>query len=172
MLNFASVGFGSSSHLAAEIFVQAAGINAVHVPFKSVADSYTETLAGQVHFFVYALPSALGLLKDGRLRPLAITATKRNPAVPDIPTVVEAGLPQARFDNWNGIVLPPGTPSSRVSLIAQHVQRALRAPEAQEKFARQGAETTSDSNPAHFGALLKSEYERYEKIIRALKPTQ
>jgi tripartite-type tricarboxylate transporter receptor subunit TctC len=171
-LNYSSVGFGSSSHLAAEIFAQAAGIDVVHVPFKSVADSYSETISGTIHFFVYALPSALPMLKDGRLRPLAVTAAKRNPALPDVPAVTEVGLSKARFDNWNGVVLPGGTSRALVSSLAHDVQKVLQNPDTQQKITRQGAEATVDSTPAQFTNLFKSEYQRYKEVIRRMQPAQ
>lgn len=166
--NFASPGLGSSSHLAAEIFNRAAGLQAVHVPFKIIADSFTETMSGQVQYFVYTLPSTLPVLQQGKLRPLAVTTSKRNPALPSIPTFEEAGLSAAQFDNWSGIVGPGGMSAKLVARLHANIAEILRRPETKEKFVRQGAESTSDSNPVAFTDLLRSEYERYRKLLPAL----
>lgn len=166
--NFASPGLGSSSHLAAEIFNQAAGLQAVHVPFKIVSDSFAATMGGQVHYFVYTLPSTLPVLQAGKLRPLAVTTSKRSPVLPGTPTFEEAGLPAAQFDNWSGIVGPRGMPAKLVAQLHADIAEILRRPEIKERFVRQGAESTSDSNPGAFMDLLRSEYERYRKLLPAI----
>lgn len=166
--NFASPGLGSSSHLAAEIFNRAAGLQAVHVPFKIVTDSFTETMGGQVHYFVYTLPSTLPMLQAGKLRPLAVTTSKRSPVLPSIPTFEEAGLPAAQFDNWSGIVGPRGMSAKLVAQLHADIAEILSRPETKEKFVRQGAESTSDSNPGAFTDLLRSEHERYRNLLPAI----
>jgi tripartite-type tricarboxylate transporter receptor subunit TctC len=164
-LNFASVGVGSSSHLAAEIFNRAAGIKAEHVPFKLLADVFTEMASGRIHYCVFTVPSSLPLLREGRLRSLAVTTAKRSTALPDVPTVVEVGMPGALFDNWTGIVAPAGTPRGIVAKLHMDIVRILRAPEVREQFARQGAEPTVDSTPEAFSNLMKAEYARYQKLV-------
>lgn len=171
-LNFASVGPGSSSHLAAEIFNRAAGIQVVHVPFKGVADVFTEMLAARVHYYVFTVPSTLAIVREGKLRALAVTTAKRSPPLPDVPTVAEAGLPAAQFDNWSGVIAPPGTPKTIVARLHANIVRILRDPETRERLARQGTEPTVDTTPASFLELMKAEHARYAPLIReaGLKP--
>lgn len=170
--NFASLGFGTSSHLAAEIFNLAAGIKVIHVPFKLMADVNTETLAGRIHYFVFTAPAALTLLRDGKLRPLAVTTARRSATFPELPTVAEAGLPAAESDAWFGVIAPAGTPHRIVNRINADILKILREADTKEKFARQGAELVDDTSPAGFARLLQSEYVRYQKLVKdsGLKP--
>lgn len=166
-LNYASVGFGTLAHLSAEILNSAAGISVVHVPFKVIPDVITEMLAGRVHYLSFTAPSALGMLRsEPKLRAIAVTSAKRSAALPDLPTVAEAGLPAAQSDGWFGIVAPARTPLKIVAKINADVVKVLREPETKEKFARQGAEFVDDTTSAGFDKLLKSEYVRYQKLIK------
>ena len=170
--NYPSLGYGTSAHLAAEIFNRAAGIRAVHVPFKGMADVYTEMLAGRVHYFVFTAPAAVTMLRDGKLKALAVTTMKRSPSFPDLPTVVELGMPAAESVAWFGIVAPAGTPRAIISRLHADFVKVLREPDIKEKFARQGAEPSVDTTPEKFAAFIKSEYARYQVLIReaGLKP--
>jgi tripartite-type tricarboxylate transporter receptor subunit TctC len=165
-LNFASIGIGSSSHFAAEIFTRAAGMEAVHVPFRILSDVFVETLLGRVHYGVLTMPAVLTLVRDGRLRALAVMTPQRSTALPDIPTIGEAGLPEAQFDNWSGIVAPHGTPRRIVEQLNGDIVRLLRKPEMRVLFARQGAESIPDSTPDGFMRLMQADYLRYQKVIR------
>lgn len=171
-LNFASLGIGSFSHIASELFNRAAGIDVVHVPFKALTDVYIEMLLGRVHYSMFTVPSSLPLLRDGKLKALAVTGPRRSAALPDIPTVAEAGLPEAQFEYWSGIVAPAGTPRRIVEQLHGDVVRVLRRPEVREQFARQGAEPTAESTPAGFMQLMRVDLLRYQAIIRAadIKP--
>jgi tripartite-type tricarboxylate transporter receptor subunit TctC len=171
-LNFASAGIGTSAHIAAEIFNQAAGIQGVHVPFKLMADVYTAMLADQVQYYVFVLPTALPMLRDGKLRALAVTSSKRNAALPDVPTVVEAGLPEAQSSAWFGVVAPTGTPRKIIVRLHTDIVRILRESETRKRFNVQGADASVDTTPDAFKSLIKSEYARYQKLIRDidLKP--
>jgi tripartite-type tricarboxylate transporter receptor subunit TctC len=165
--NYASVGFGTSSHLAPEILNRAAGISVVHVPFKVIPDVMTEMLAGRVHYTVFTAPASLTLLRgDAKLRALAVTSARRSATFPDLPTVAEAGLPEAQSDAWFGIVAPAGTSRKVIAQLNADVLKILRAPETKEKFARQGAELVDDTTPEGFAKLMKSEYTRYQKLIK------
>lgn len=166
-LNYASMGFGTLAHLSAEIFNSAAGISVVHIPFKVIPDVITELAAGRVHYLSFTAPSALGMLRsEPKLRAIAVTSAKRSATLPDIPTVAESGLPAAQSDGWFGIVAPAGTPLKIVAKINADVVKILRDPETKEKFARQGAELIDDTTPGGFDKLLKSEYVRYQKLIK------
>jgi tripartite-type tricarboxylate transporter receptor subunit TctC len=170
--NFASIGAGSASHLSVEIFNRAAGIDAVHVPFKTIADSYTEMLSGRVHYFVYVAPAAVPLTRDGKLRALAVTSAKRSASMPNVPTVVEVGLPGAVVDTMIGVVGPAAMSKPVVSKLSADIVSVLRRPETKESFERQGAEPTVDTTPESYAVRLKAEYERYRTLIReiGLKP--
>lgn len=171
-LNYASVGYGTLAHLSAEILIRAAGISAVHVPFKLNADAYAEMQAGRVHFFVFTVPAAAPMLREGKLRALAITGAKRSGAFPDVPAIGEAGLPGAQSVGWWGVVAPAGTPRKAVTRLNGDIVKILREPETREKFARQGAEVIDDTTPEGFMNLMKSEYVRYRKLIKdaGIKP--
>lgn len=165
-LNFASVGVGSIAHFSAEVLARAAGLQTVHIPYKNIADAWTEMFSGRVHFFVFAAPAAMPMVRDGRVRALAVNSPKRIPALPDVPTVAEAGLPAAEHVAWFGIFAPAGTPKSLVSKLNADINKVVRDPDSQEKFGRQGAEPVFDSTPESFAKLVKAEYSTYRKLIK------
>lgn len=165
-LNFASVGIGSIAHFSAEILVRAAYLQTVHVPYKVLGDAWTEMFAGRVHFFVFAAPAAMPMVRDGRVRALAVNSPKRIPALPDVPTVAEAGLPAAEHVAWFGFFAPAGTPKHIVNKLGADITKVVRDPDTQEKFSRQGAEPVLDSTPESFSKLVKEEYVRYDKLIK------
>ena len=170
--NFASIGAGTAAHLTAEIFNRAAGIDAVHVPFKIIADIYTEMLANRVHYLVFVSPASIPMLRDGKMRALAVTSAKRNAALPDTPSVIEAGLPGAVVDTMFGVLAPAGLPKAITAKLNADIQKILRLPETRERFARQGGEPAIDVSPEAYGKSLREEYERYRKLLPAigLKP--
>jgi tripartite-type tricarboxylate transporter receptor subunit TctC len=170
-LNFGSAGVGSSSHLAGAMFVSAAGIRAEHVPFKTLSDIFSEMLAGRVHFYVFPLPAVMPMLKEGRLRALAVATQKRAVALPDIPTTAESGFPQYQSDSWFGIVAPSGVPKRTLDKLNADVARALKDAETRERFQKQGAEPSFGS-PEHFHKLQTDEYARLAKLIKniGMKP--
>jgi tripartite-type tricarboxylate transporter receptor subunit TctC len=171
-LNYASLGIGSASHLAAEVFSRALGIDAVHVPFRNASDSYVEMGMGRVHYAIYTLPAALGPVREGRLRALAVMTPQRSPALPGVPAIAEVGLPEAQFDSWAGIVAPTGTPRRIVEQLHSDIVRVLHKSGLRERFVRQGAESTPDSTPDGFMRHMQEEYLRYQSIIRVggIKP--
>jgi tripartite-type tricarboxylate transporter receptor subunit TctC len=171
-LNYASLGIGSASHLAGEIFTRALGLDAMHVPFQRLSDSFVEMMLGRVHYAVQTLPSVLPPLRDGRLRALAVMTRERSPALPGVPAIAEAGLPEAQFDRWCGIVAPRGTPRRVVEQLHGDIVTALRKPTLRDRFARHGAESTLESTPESFTRFMQEEYVRYEAYIRsgALRP--
>lgn len=165
-LNYASVGIGSSSHLAAELFTRSAGLNVVHVPFRSLTDAFVEMHLGRVHYSVFTVPGAMPFLREGKLRALAVTTPARSTALPDVPTMAEAGLPEARFENWSGIVAPAGTPRRVVEQLHGDIIHILRGRDVREQFSRQGAVPMVDSTPDGFMRLMRLEYLRYERLVR------
>ena len=171
-MNYASVGVGTIAHIGAAIFNHATGIDAVHVPFKVLGDVFAETVAGNVHYFIFTVPSTLPMIKDGRLRALAVTTAKRSIALPDVPTMAEAGFPGARSDGWFGIVAPAGAPRKILAQVSRDVARLLRDPKLVKRFALQGAEPAVDSTPEKFTKRMQAEYTGFQKLIKevGLKP--
>jgi tripartite-type tricarboxylate transporter receptor subunit TctC len=166
-LNFGSAGVGSSSHLAGELFIGAANITAVHVPFKSLADVFSEMIAGRVHFYVFPLPAAMPMLKEGRLKPIAVATPKRAAALPDVPTTAEAGLPQYQSDSWFGIVAPAGVPKQIVAKLNGDMVRVLKDRDTFERFEKQGAEP-APGTPEAFQKLQAEEFTRISKLVKQL----
>jgi tripartite-type tricarboxylate transporter receptor subunit TctC len=171
-LNYASLGVGSASHLAGEIFNRALGINAVHVPYRSLSDSFIEIALGRVHYAIYTLPSVLGPVREGRIRALAVMTPQRSPTLPNVPSIAEAGLPEAQVDTWSGVVVPRGTPRRVVEQLHGDIVRGLRKSGLRELFLRQGAESTPESTPDGFTRMMTNEYLRYQALIRegGIKP--
>ena len=165
-LNYASLGIGSASHLAAEVFSRALGIDAVHVPFRVATDSFVEMALGRVHYAIYTLPAALGPVREGRLRALAVMTPQRSPTLPNVPAIAEVGLPEAQFDSWSGIVAPIGTPRRIVEQLHGDITRALRKTALRTRFVHQGAESMPDSTPDGFMRHMQGEYLRFQSIIR------
>jgi tripartite-type tricarboxylate transporter receptor subunit TctC len=164
-LNFASLGDGTAAHLSAEIFNFAAGLKSVHVPFKSVADSHSAILAGDVHYAVFLMPSSTPMLKGGRARAFAVTTKARSPALPDVPTVAEAGLAAAESETLIGVVAPANLPRELAARLSNDIVAVLKQPDTRARFAAQGAEPTIDTTPESYTARLKAEHDGYVKLL-------
>ena len=164
-LNFASVGSGTAAHLSAEIFAKAAGIKAVHVPFKNVGDAWTEMFAGRLHFVVFVAPAVTPMMREPRVRALAVTTKTRTSGFPDLPTVVEAGLPDAVVETPFGIAAPVRVPRPVINKLHADIVTILKRPDTAERFARQGGVPAVDTTPESFGTLIKAEYELYRKLL-------
>jgi tripartite-type tricarboxylate transporter receptor subunit TctC len=171
-LNYASLGIGSASHLAGEVFTRALRTDAMHIPFRNLSDTFVEMSLGRVHYAVYTLPAVLGSVRQGRLRALAVMTPKRSPTLPAVPAVAELGLPDAQFDSWSGIVAPRGTSRRIVEQLHGDIVRGLGKAELRWLFARQGAESTPEGTPDGFMRLMQEEYLRYQALIRegAIRP--
>ena len=170
--NYASLGIGSASHLAGEVFTRAVGIHATHVPFRNLYDSIIEIGLGRVHYAIYTLPAVLGPVRDGRIHALAVMTPQRSPTLPNVPAIAEAGLPEAQFDSWSGIVAPKGTPRRLVEQLHGDIVRGLRKAGLRELFIRQGAESTPEGTPDGFTRMMHVEYLRFQALIRegGIKP--
>jgi tripartite-type tricarboxylate transporter receptor subunit TctC len=164
-LNYGSAGIGSLSHMAGELFVQEAGIKAVHVPFKLLGDASSALLNGSVHYYIFPVAAATPLLEGGRLRALAVTTKKRLEGLPNVPTTAEAGLPSYTFEGWFGIAGPAGMPKPVVAQLNADVIKVLQQADTREKFKRQGAEVVW-STPQEFQNLMKAEYARFQKVVK------
>jgi tripartite-type tricarboxylate transporter receptor subunit TctC len=171
-LNYASLGIGSASHLAGELFTRALGGEAMHIPFRNLTDSMVEMMLGRVHYTVLSLPAVLAPVREGRLRALAVMTPQRSPALPEVPAIAEVGLPEAQFDRWSGIVAPRGTPRRVVDQLHGDIVRGLRKRVLRERFVRQGAESIPESTPDGFMRLMQEEYLRFQALIRegAIRP--
>jgi tripartite-type tricarboxylate transporter receptor subunit TctC len=162
--SYASAGTGQSAQLAAELFKLAFGLDLLHVPFNGGAPAMNSTVGGHTPIAFNALPSAAVLIKDGKLRALAVTSSQRAPEFPDVPTLVEAGAPGQVSLFFQGIVAPAGTPKEIVDQLYREIARILARPEVKERLAAIGF-GVSISSPEEFQAQIKSEVARWAKVI-------
>jgi tripartite-type tricarboxylate transporter receptor subunit TctC len=139
-LNFASAGVGSASHWAAERLRLATGINVQHIPFRGPVEAFTEVMTGRVDFYYLPITPALPNIRDGKITALAVSTPQRAPALPDVPSVVEAGYPGAQYLFWGGLALPGKTPRDIVNRLHDETQKALKVPAVREKLATFGVE--------------------------------
>ncbi len=165
-LNSASAGNGSTLHLALVVFENATGTKFVHVPFKGSSEAATATLSGDTQINFGALPSVIELVRSGKLRGLAVTSAKRSPAVPDLPTVAESGVPNYEIAIWNALFVPRGVPPEVIARLNADMVKALDATEVRDAFARLGSEVAT-STPDQLGALVGSEWTRMGGIVAA-----
>src|SRR5688572_7132 len=164
-LNYASAGTGTTTQLAMEMLKTAAGIDVVHVPFNGNAPANTATIGGQVQALFGSMPAVLAQAKAGRLRPIAVGTPKRSPALPDVPTVAENGFPGFDASLWLGFFAPKGTPAPILKRLHTELVAIAQSPEMKEQFERNGAEPITNT-PAEFGQLVKTEIDKYVKVIK------
>jgi len=162
--SYASAGVGQSAHLAAELFKLEYGLDLLHVPFNGGAPAVTSTIAGHTPIAFNALPTAAVVIKDGKLRALAMTSRERAPAFPDVPTFAEAGVPNQVSDFINGIVAPAGTSHEIIDLLHRETARALAAQDVKDRLAQIGFMPAPNS-PGEFRAQVKAEIARWAKVI-------
>jgi tripartite-type tricarboxylate transporter receptor subunit TctC len=164
-LNFSTSGNGAGSHLAGEMFNSATGAKMVHVPYKGAGPALNAVVAGEVEVAFIPIVAALPLVKDGRLKALAVTTSVRSMAAKDLPTLVEAGLPGYDINTWFGMFVPANTPAPIVDLLYKETSRALKQPEIRERFLKEGADPIG-STPAEFSALVKAEFVKFAKVVK------
>ena len=165
-LNFASSGSGTSIHLSGELFKVLTGVQMTHVPYKGSAPALTDLVGGQVQLMFDNLPSSLAFIKAGKLRALAVTSKTRAAALPDVPTMVEAGVPDFEASSWFGILAPAGTPRDIVVRINAEVAKWLATPDAREKLAGQGA-IAAGGAPEDFARHIASETAKWARVVKA-----
>ncbi len=165
-LNFGSAGHGNATHLAAELFKLKTGTDIVHIPYKGAAEAVTGVLGGQVHMFFGDIGGVLPLMREGTLRALAVSSEARNPLVPDLPTMIESGVPDYVVLTYIGVVAPAGTPESIISRLSAAINASLTAPEVMAAFAKLGAEVRPDS-PQAFAAFLAAETQKWATVAKA-----
>jgi tripartite-type tricarboxylate transporter receptor subunit TctC len=164
-LSYASGGIGSPPHLAGELFKSSAELDVVHVPFAGAGPAITETMANRTAFYFAGTASAKPFVPD-RLKALAVTSKNRSSAYPDTPTMIEAGVPEVVVDQWYAILAPRNTPRTAVATLQSEFAKSLQLPDVKERLNGLGVEPVG-STPEQFGAYLKSELVKYEKIVRA-----
>ncbi len=164
-LSFASSGVGGLIHLTGELFKMAAGVQMVHVPYKGMATAYPDVISGRVPLAISALLSASAHIKTGKLRVIGVTSLTRFPALPEVPTVAESGLPGFEVAQWYGIMAPKATLAARVERLNESIAKALLWPEIVARLELDGSQAKS-STPAAFNALIKSEWIKWEKVIK------
>jgi tripartite-type tricarboxylate transporter receptor subunit TctC len=163
--NYATAGVGSGAHVSAEAFNVAAGVKALHVPLKGTPPMLTETMAGRIHYAWVPAVSSMGLVQDGKVKPLAVSTPRRIAALPQVPTIAEAGFPQGESTFWLALLAPAKTPADIVGKVNAEVQRALQSGDVKERLAKLGTEPMSMS-PAQSDAFIAGEYEVLGKIMR------
>ncbi len=163
-LNYGSSGAGSAPHLAAELFKSMAGVDIVHIPYKGSGESQLAALSGEVDLVFFAFSSALANAKAGKLRPLAVGGTKRNPQLPDVPSVSEV-VKGFQGASWTALVAPPGTPSAIVERLSKEVLQITKEPDVRKRLLDAGDEP-SEATPAEAAAFLKEETELWGGLIR------
>jgi tripartite-type tricarboxylate transporter receptor subunit TctC len=166
-LNFTSAGLASSNYIAGELFKQTAQINIVHVPFRGTPEQLTSIMRGDSQMSLAFLGNALPFIQSGKVRALAIATPKHYPALPDVPTFAEAGMPQYHYDSWFGFMAPAGTPAPILKKIRDDVAEAIMLPDVQARWQTIGAVAVVSSAPEQFDAIIRSDADRYGKLLRA-----
>jgi tripartite-type tricarboxylate transporter receptor subunit TctC len=164
-LNYASAGTGSATHMNAEKFKLRAGIDAQHVPFKGTPEAMTDVIGGRDDWFFAPLSPALPLIKDGKLQALAVSSAQRSPALPDVPTTIEAGVPNSDYTLWVGMIVPSATPAPILKRLHEEAIKALNTPEVKARLATLGADAFP-MEPAAFNGYIRAEVESAAQIAR------
>jgi tripartite-type tricarboxylate transporter receptor subunit TctC len=165
LIDLATPGNGTVSHLVGEMLQSAAGIKLSHVPYKGASGALMDVMGGRVPMMLSSVPTALGQIRAGKLRPLAVTASKRSPALPNVPTVEGAGYPG--FDNgtWYGLLAPAATPEAVIRALNAAANEALKSPDVREKILGEGGDAIGGASD-RFAALLKADYAKWGKVVR------
>jgi len=164
-MNFGSGGSGTSNHLAGELFNIVAGVKLVHVPYKGVNLAMNDVLSGQIHLVVIGVPAAAPHIKAGKLRALALVAPQRASALPEVPTVAEAGLPNFEVTTWYGILAPAGTPKPIVTRLNAELVKIMHAPEMKDRLATMATDPVT-STPEEFADYIKREIVKWGEVVR------
>jgi tripartite-type tricarboxylate transporter receptor subunit TctC len=170
-MTYSTSGSGGSMHLAGELFEDASGVQLLHVPYKGGGPALVDLIAGHVNLSFATILESFGFVKGGKLQALAVTSNKRSPALPDVPTLAESGLPGYNSISWIGLLAPAGTPQPVIDKVAADVREVLAAPDVSQRLIDQGA-TPVGSSPAQFKSLIENDRQRYARIIqqKGIKP--
>lgn len=164
-LNYGSAGNGGISHLVPEMLKSETGIFMVHIPFKGSAPAFTDLIAGHVQFMAESVPQAANYAKQGKVKALAVTSAKRNPALPNVPTVIETGVANLEVVGFYGILAPKGTPVEVTNKLSQAFKETLESPDIQKKMIDQGADPAY-LNADQFSKFLAAEMPRWAKVVK------
>ncbi|HYS76244.1 MAG TPA: tripartite tricarboxylate transporter substrate-binding protein, partial [Burkholderiales bacterium] len=164
-LNFSSAGVGSGTHFAGEMFKAMAAIDVVHVPFKGIPEALTETLTGRVQFFMAPIANAVGQVKERKLMGLGVSSAERDPLLPEVPTVAEAGVPGYESILWFGLLTSSGVPRSIISKLNREIVRILSDPDAKQRWTPIGLQP-QPTTPEGFDKLIRDDVATFTKIAR------
>ena len=164
-LVYASAGVGQPGHLAFELLQHSAKIQLTHVPYKGGAPAVTDLVGGHVMMFFSGIMPAIPHVRSGKLRAIAVSTSKRSPVAPEVPTMIEAGMPGFDLPTWYGVLAPAGTPRDVVTKLSTEVTRAISLPDVKERLLREGADP-APSTPEQFAQFIQSEVAKYASIIR------
>ncbi len=165
-LTFASSGIGTSIHLSGEMFKTTIQQPLTHIPYRGSAPAVTDLVGGQVNMMFDNLPPSLPFIQNGRLKALAVTSPKRNPLLPNVPTMIESGFPGFEIGTWNGIVAPAGTPPEVIKSLNNALQKVVASDDFKAKIHKLGGEVKSDG-PEEFSAFINAEYKKWASVITA-----
>ena len=165
-INYASVGNGSVPHLAMELFSDMAGIKLMHIPYKGGAEATTDLVAGRVDLLFLGVSPVVPFVNSGKLKALAVATTRRAAALPDVPTMSEAGITGYDANSWHGVLAPAGTPRPIIDQLNGVIVKVLRQPEVGAMLLKQGGEPVG-STPDEFGAYIRSEVVKWARVIKA-----
>jgi len=165
-INFASSGYGAAAHLAGELFKAQAHIDIVHVAYKGAAPALQDVIAGHVQMMFATTASVVGHVRDGLVRPLAVTTLKRTAVLPDVPTIDELGLPGFDATTWHGLVAPAGTPPDVIAALNRATVAALGDPETRKALGDLGVDVAG-SSPAEFAVYIKAEIPKWSAVVKA-----
>ncbi|MEN9416712.1 MAG: hypothetical protein RI988_332 [Pseudomonadota bacterium] len=164
--NFGSSGIGTYPHLSAEMFKwRAGGLFVVHIPYRGTGLVITDLVAGQIAFLMDSIVSAQPHIADGKVKPLAVSGSRRSASAPNVPTFAEAGIPGMDFSNWFGVLVPAGTPSEIVQRLNRELNAVVRSPEVVERLQRAGADPVTGT-PEQFAKTYRDEYENWKAVIQ------
>ena len=166
-LNFASAGNGSSSHLAGELFKMLTAVDIVHVPYKGAAPAMADLLGGHVQMSFDPLPSSISHIKAGKLRALAVTTAQRAPALNEVPTLSESGVPGYELNGWSGLLVPAGTPSRIIGRLHAEIVKVLQMPDVRTRFTNMAFDVVGNS-PDEFQAFIRREVDKWGKVVKAV----
>ncbi|MCX8116199.1 MAG: tripartite tricarboxylate transporter substrate-binding protein, partial [Burkholderiaceae bacterium] len=165
VLNFASPGNGTVAHLTSVMFQKAAGIQIQHIPYKGAAQALTDVISGSVELYMSSVPTLIGQIRNGKLRALAVTSTKRVDDLPNVPTISESGFKGFDAVTWFGLLAPAGTPKEVIAKLNAEFNKALQAPDLRQKLGNEGAEPIGGT-PEKFAALIKEEISRWGQVVK------
>jgi tripartite-type tricarboxylate transporter receptor subunit TctC len=166
VLNFASSGIGTSTHMATELFLYLTDTKMVNIPYKGGSPGMTALLGGQVQLYFAAISTAIPHVRSGRLRALAVSTAKRSVAAPQYPTIQEAGVPGYEHASWVGMLAPDQTPRAVITQLNKEAVKVLQLAEVKKLLLRSGVETLG-SSPKEFGNLIKAEFEKWARVVKA-----